>query len=78
METGGIVRIKFEDLKQVMEYMAKNCSSLDISVELEPRYNSLSFKFGNIAENDVIIEIYESDHNRHATIQERKWLKRSK
>ncbi|OQW47369.1 MAG: hypothetical protein A4S09_05075 [Proteobacteria bacterium SG_bin7] len=71
-------KVKYEDLKNVMDYLEKNAPGQSINVYVETSGAALVFDLTNSAAEKTQIRIPNSELGRFVTITEEKWLHKVK
>lgn len=71
------MKIKFEDLKQAVDYMEKHLGTGGtLTYRYDNHLDAIIFSYISLADTDTNIEIYNAVKDVHTTIQERIWLKK--
>jgi hypothetical protein len=68
------MKFKLSDFKQATEFVGKNCNDEDISITFDSQMSACKISFYDADDNEIVVEVYDTDKNKHVTVQSRKWL----
>jgi hypothetical protein len=72
------IKVKYEDLKNVMEYLERNALGDVVNIHIETSGAALVFDLSGASAEKIQFRIPNSDLGRFVTIIEEKWLHKAK